>query len=305
MIPSPSNQNSKPLPRELRPASPVPRAALRFAAILLTAICSTVFAQVPEEARLPATEADRRAVLAQAVKDFETAAALKSHASADARNLYDAARAGFQSLVYSGIENGRLYYNLANAQLRLGDIGRAIANYRRALRLIPGDVQARKNLEFARKLCEFRFRKPASSAMVETLFFWHFSTSVAARTRAALIGYAFFWLLALGARLLPRRIPSLTWLMVAVAAFTLVVGTSATWDILHSDSRAGVLVADDVMLRKGNGIYYEPQLEQALPQGVEFELINTRKDVDGKNWYHVRLPDGKDGWLPADQAELI
>lgn len=291
----------------IRPQSVSPRRrrAAVTAAWILLAGAALARAQDAGAARLPLTEADRRAVLAQALKDFEAAAALKSHASADARRLYDAARTGFQSLIDSGIVNGRLYYNLANAQLRLGDVGRAIANYRRALRLIPGDVQAQKNLDFARKLCEVRFRKPASSAMIETLFFWHFSTSTAARTRAALAAYVLFWLLALAARMAPRRLPAVTWLIVAIGALALVIGASAAWDIAHSDARAGVLIADDVTLRKGNGAYYEPQLEQSLPRGVEFDLIETRTDVDGNQWLHIRLPDDKDGWLPADQAELI
>lgn len=255
--------------------------------------------------RLPVTDDEKTAVLAQALRDFEEAAAMKRHAAGDARALYESALAGFQSLVDGGVLNGRLYYNLANTHLRLGQVGRAIVNYRRALRLMPGDAQVRGNLEFARKLCEARIRKPAANAMVETLLFWHFGTSASSRARAALAAYACFWTLALAARFLPRRIPALTWLTVAVLAFTLVVGASATWDHLHADARTGVLITDDVTLRKGGGDYYDPQLEQPLPQGVEFDLIDSRIDVEGRTWHLIRLGDGKEGWLRGDQVELV
>lgn len=253
----------------------------------------------------PAHGMDRRAVLRKALADFETAVATKKHSADEAQILYHSALAGFESLVNDGVRSGQLYYNLANTYLRLGDVGRAIANYKRALELIPGDAQVQKNLDFARKLCEVHFHKPATSAIVETLLFWHFDTSTASRAKCALAAYAMFWLLAIGGLFLPRRIPALTWLSVAIAAFTLAVGSSAIWDMRPSAHREGVLVTEDVIVRKGNGAYYDPQFEKALPPGVEFELLESRKDVDGRDWYRIKLSDGKDGWISANQAELI
>jgi len=254
----------------------------------------------------PMRAEDRRQVLQKAGAAFEAAVAMKNHASPDARRLYREALAGFQSLVEDGVQNGKLYYNIANTHLRLGDVGRAIVNYRRAQRLSPGDGQTDKNLEVARSLVEIKFSKPATSAMIETLFFWHFDTSLAARTRAALVGYALFWGLALATRLLPRRLAGLGWTLVATGLFTGAAGASAAWQRATADDRIeGVLIADHVVLRKGNGEYYDPQFDRPLPQGVEFRLRASRPDVDGATWYHVELPDGKDGWLRAEQAEII
>jgi tetratricopeptide (TPR) repeat protein len=248
----------------------------------------------------------RRQILQKANADFEAAIAMKNHSSPEARRLYRQALAGFQSLVDSGVHNGKLFYNIANTQLRLGDVGRAVVNYRRAQRLNPGDAQNQKNLEFARSLVEMKFPKPAAGAMIETLFFWHYDTSLAARTRAALFGYALFWTAALGMRLLPRRPPGLGWALLAIGLFTVAVGGSAAWQrISANDLVEGVLTTDHVVLRKGNGEYYDPQFDRPLPQGVEFRLRTSRPDVDGAVWYHVELPDGKDGWLRAEQAEII
>ena len=276
----------------------------RLGRFILIACIAAALAPVAR-ADEPAGEMNRRAVLRKALADFETAVATGRHNTDEAQALYHSALAGFESLVRDGVRNGRLYYNLANAHLRLGDVGGAIVNYKRALEYMPGDAQIQKNLEFARKLCEVRFRKPATSALVETLLFWHFETSTAARSRFALAAYCLFWLLAIGGMFLPRRIPAMTWLTVTVAAVTIAVGASAVWDLRPTAHREGVLVSDDVVVRKGNGAYYDPQFEKSLPPGVEFELLEVRKDVDGEDWFRIRLSDGKDGWIPAHQAELV
>ena len=43
-----------------------------------------------------------------------------------------------------------LYYNMGNTYYRLGDLGHAVLNYRRALALDPSNEEARLNLEFVR-----------------------------------------------------------------------------------------------------------------------------------------------------------
>ncbi len=84
------------------------------------------------------------------------------------------------------------------------------------------------------------------------------------------------------------------------------VGVSAAWDHLAAEHRAeGVIVADEATLRKGNGEGYQPQLERALPEGVEFRVLERRPDADSNIWYHVELRDGKDGWLRADRTEVL
>ncbi|MCX5869440.1 MAG: tetratricopeptide repeat protein [Deltaproteobacteria bacterium] len=63
---------------------------------------------------------------------------------AKAIQLYEAliARAGFSA---------SLCYNLANSYARNGQTGKAVLEYERALRLAPGDVDIRHNLEMLRK----------------------------------------------------------------------------------------------------------------------------------------------------------
>src|SRR3954468_8653417 len=71
-----------------------------------------------------------------------------NQAYADAR--YEEAAAGYQELVRSGNWNANLFYDLGNAQYRLGDFGQAILNFERGLALDPRHPEADANLRLAR-----------------------------------------------------------------------------------------------------------------------------------------------------------
>lgn len=252
------------------------------------------------------TAPDLRATLTKAQANFDQAVAMDRKSGPESRKLYREALAGFESVAKAGIRSPGLYYNMGNCAMRLGDVGRAIVNYRRALRLRPGDPNTRKNLDGARRLCEVQVTRPATDALAETLLFWHFGTSMGARTRVALAAYAGFWLAMLGLLRLRQRPAALKWLAGCVGAFSLAVGASVAWDHLVAANRPeGVVVAEQAVLRKGNGDYYDPQLTRPLSAGVEFRVLESREDVKGAEWHHVQLQDGKNGWVRADDTELI
>ena len=101
-------------------------------ALLLSA--PALFAQ--EES--PSREASRPQLVRQlsdALHAFDHGSALLKRAPDEALSAFRQAGDQFQRVVDAGIENGQLYYNLGNTHLRLGEIGRAIAAYRRAQRL--------------------------------------------------------------------------------------------------------------------------------------------------------------------------
>jgi tetratricopeptide (TPR) repeat protein len=254
----------------------------------------------------PLQVTDKEQTLKLALADYEAAAAMKNNDSPDAQTRFRAALAGFQSLVLANIRSAPLYYNLANTQLSLGDIGRAIVNYRRAARLSPGDENIQRNLQFARKLCEVQIPQSAGDAVIETIFFWHFDTSLATRLKWFLGSYCLVWLL-LGLRLfVARRIPTVFWTTVTATLIASASGVSIGWDTYVAANRfEGVVVTKNAVLRKGNGDYYDQELDRALQPGVEFLALETRKDVDGHSWYHIRLEGGKSGWLRDTQVEII
>ena len=59
----------------------------------------------------------------------------------------------------------------------------------------------------------------------------------------------------------------------------------------------GVTVADQVVVRKGNGDGFSPAFAEPLSQGVEFRVLEERP-----GWLHIRLSNGKTGWIKSVTA---
>ena len=61
----------------------------------------------------------------------------------------------------------------------MGDLGRAILNYRRAQLLLPGDPDLLSNLEYARSRRADKIPEPEPRLLLKTLFFWHYDVPLA------------------------------------------------------------------------------------------------------------------------------
>ena len=65
---------------------------------------------------------------------------------------FSEAKAGYEKLAEAGEWSANLFYNLGNADYRLGATGRAMLDYERALALYPAHPEARANLAVLRNL---------------------------------------------------------------------------------------------------------------------------------------------------------
>ncbi len=89
---------------------------------------------------------------------------------------WPAAIAAFESLADSGVDNGKLFYNLGNAYLKNDDLGRALLWYERALKRIPDDPDLRFNYDYALTLTKDE-RGQKESPLLRILFFWKYQLS--------------------------------------------------------------------------------------------------------------------------------
>jgi len=245
------------------------------------------------------SEQERVGVLNSALAVFDRGNALRTGDPAAATNAYREAAAGFQSLIDDGVRNGKLYYNLGNAQLQIGDLGHAIANYRRSERLIPNDSNLRENLRFARSLCRNQIPTATGRAALKTLFFWHYQTPLRTRYWVGLSAYLLFWM-TLMLRLYWRRVRWMYLIVPLFAVWASLGGSVVTESVVRATTNEGVIVAEDVVVRKGDGETYEPQFKEALHPGVELEVLEIRHD-----WMRIRLTDGNEGWVPTRSVEII
>jgi tetratricopeptide (TPR) repeat protein len=216
-----------------------------------------------------------------------------------AREAFREAAQRYEALRQRGIENGYLLYNLANARLGAGELGRAILEYRRAQRLIPGDPALRHNLDYARSQRRSEVAPSGGRALAQALFAWHLRTTTRARFNVFLAGYLAFWIVL--SIMIERPNAALRWTGAAMALLWIAAGCSVGAELLRGKSTGdGVIIAQEVVVRKGNGAGFEPQFREPVHEGLELQVLQERG-----GWYLVKLPNGMTGWVPVESTGLV
>lgn len=217
---------------------------------------------------------------------------------------------GWRRLITAGHANVRTWTNLGNAELGAGEVGESIAAYLEADRLAPGDRQVRTNLTAARNQVPARFDDSGVTVLYDTVSDgWHV-LGFDARWWIAAVCWVGFWTILL-VRINLRtdrddseRSESGGLVMRAALIITggiAVIGTSTVALDLSEDAwrSPGVLVQES-MVRAGNGESFSEVFSEALPEGVEFEVEETRP-----GWHRVRFADDRTGWVRSGHVKLI
>ena len=270
---------------------------IRF--ILVITITCLVGHHVATAEAAPLTRAQQVEILEEAQASYDEGAALlrSDPESADAR--FRSAASRFQVLIDDGVVNGDLYYDLGNAYFQAGDLGQAIANYLRAQRLIPGDPRLEANLAYARTLVRPQVTKEGSDALLHRLTVWHHGWPVQWRLIIFGVAWIALWIVVLARAWTP--VPGFRWIVGTTAVIAMAFGLSTTLGLTGDTSgQQGVLIKDEVVVRKGNAESFSPQFEQPVNQGLEFRVLEERPD-----WIHIELFNGQSGWIPRSDAEII
>lgn len=239
-------------------------------------------------------EIARNELWAQANDFFAQAGAQTDVAIAN--DLYAQAARRYQKIIDEYGGNEKLYYNLGNSYFLLGELGNAILSYRRAENYAPHDLNLQRNLSLARARCQ-NYLPPTEKATRGLLFF-HYDLSLNLRRLIAVIAFGLFWLLLLVRRFyqkLSRHYLVLTAIMAGVFFSSLLY---QAWEAYQNP--AGVIIAQEVNAKQGDGNNYAPAFQQPLFSGMEFRLREKREQ-----WWHIILPDERECWIPANAAQLV
>ncbi len=217
-----------------------------------------------------------------------------------ARDLYGKAIMRFEKVVNDyKIENGKLFYNIGNTYFRMEDIGNAILNYRRAQQYIPSDMNLIRNLNYAQARRIDSFEEKESKQVLKTLFFWHYDFPFKVKGMFFGVAFALVWILAI-VRLLIKH-PALNWAIGLFSIFSIFLFSSLAIDYAkYKLVKPGVIVAREVIARKGDSKTYEPTFKQPLHAGTEFVL-----KADRGTWVQVELLDGTLCWLPKNSIGMV
>lgn len=230
---------------------------------------------------------------------FARANALGPDRPAEAAAGYAAAAECLESAAASSDRGGKLLYNLGNAYLLAGDVGRAVLNYRRAELALGDEPNLRRNLALARRMRTDRIAPADRWRGLKTLLFWHYDVGRPARMVAFGICYVLVWFLAAWRLVRPRA--RVGWAICLCAAIVVLAGGSLAAESGWLGGRTeGVIVAAETAARTGDGDQGQAAFDGPLHAGTEFTLVEKRR-----RWMHVELTDGRRCWIRTRAAGLV
>jgi tetratricopeptide (TPR) repeat protein len=194
-----------------------------------------------------------------------------------------------------------LLYNIGNCHYRAGDHAMAILHYERALKMAPGDDDIRANLELARSRTKDRVNElPASQVMLRWERFAG-GRDIDQWARIS-VGSAllFFALLAL-----VTLLNNATW-RVAVRVLSICAGILLMLSLVMAWSRHRSLTMheDAIVMAQRVDVRSEPTERGTvlfvIHRGTKVHVI---QELEGR--IEVRLANGSQGWMEADQVERI
>jgi len=210
-----------------------------------------------------------------------------------AEGKFAAAAAAYEKILQSGAVSPALWFNFGNAEFKTGNLGKAIAAYRRAELLAPRDDEVRANLGFVRnQVTGPTLRKSRWEDWLDTLSLNEWTTLAAGAF------WLTFILFAVG-QIRPAWRPRLRGLTsgVIVLAILSCAGLGAATAI-HFTKQTAVVIAAEATARSGP--FTEAQDAFQVHDGAELAALDRRD-----NWLQVADGSGRIGWLPAKQVEIL
>ena len=228
---------------------------------------------------------------------------------------YDTAIEGYNALLKQGHKNEFLYFNLGNAYFKRGmangnaegkgfnrgELGRAILNYERALKIDPGMEDARYNLDMAYELTDAPEPLPVNFMTsvwrgmygITSSNVWCIISLVALFASLALV---LAYLLVSNRK---ARIATFFTSILTALIFILTTSLAISQRSAQEDNSRAVIICNDT-----EAIHSEPSNKSAVirthSQGVVVTILGTNRD-----WTEVRFADGEKGWIKSNAIERI
>jgi len=216
-------------------------------------------------------------------------------------NYQKAAKAYEAILSEQGVA-AEIYYNLGNCYYKMENIPLAILNYERALMLSPGDGDIRANLALARGKTIDKVTPPYEMFFVTWWRDFTHYQSLSAWATTGIVCFILtlvallFYFLAFSIRL--RKV-SFYWGIVCLGLTVLVNLAAYSLSSEMERNKAAIVMQAAVSVKSSPS---ESSTDLFLiHEGSKVKLI----DCTMKDWYEVKLEEGKQGWLPAAAVEII
>ena len=210
-----------------------------------------------------------------------------------AEGKFAAAATAYESILNSGKVSANLWFNYGNAEFKAGNLGQAIAAFRRAELLAPRDLEIRANLDFARNQVQ------GSTVHQPRWEDWSGQLTLNEWTWLAMAAFWLTILLFAARQLRPALVPKLktatsTGVVLAIL-FGAVLGVQAA---AHFSNSVAVVTAAGATARSGP--FDDAQDVFTLHDGAELSVLSGHDD-----WVQVTDGTGKIGWLNKKQVRVV
>ncbi len=195
-----------------------------------------------------------------------------------------------------------LYYNMGNACFKNGDIAHAILYYERALKLDPSVSDVRFNLEMARSMIQDDIQTVPEFFLTRWMRGLCYCMSSDAWAVMGTVLFALMLALALLFLLGASRKARITGFVCGLVALALSIFSVSMAGWQKSDYRAADTA---IVTRPVSTVRSSPADNTAkdlfvLHEGTKVDIIDELG-----SWYNIELSDGRQGWIPAGDLEII
>ncbi len=222
--------------------------------------------------------------------------------AAYAEGRWSDAAAGYEMISDMGLESAALYCNTGDAYFKDMNVPKAILYYERALKLDPSYSDARYNLELVNSGIQDRI-DPVPDFVLKA---WMKDVCYIMDSNACAVSFIVFLALALAMALLFILSPSVAGrrtgfftgiVMILFAAFSLSFAIWQKNDYMKADAA--------VVMRPVTSVKSSPSAEAAKDLFILHEGTKVRVIDEVGSWNNIELADGRQGWLPSGDIEII
>jgi tetratricopeptide (TPR) repeat protein len=215
---------------------------------------------------------------------------------------FDQAITSYEKAIQSGQSNGAVFFNLGNAYYKAGQKGKAIAAYREAEKTMPRDPGLRYNLQFV--------RSQVAGAGVPVRSGWKEWLARLTLNEWTMLFVCWLWLfmglLALREMKAQFRKTLSGYTATAGGVMVLLAFCLAAAAYANQGERAAVIIVSNAVIRFGP--LDESNVAFQLRDGSEITLVGEKRvaaEQLTQTWYHVQDAASHDGWVKADQVQLV
>lgn len=203
----------------------------------------------------------------------------------------------YEEIVKTHKASADVYYNLGNAYYKNGDAGKAVLNYKRALKLDATNTLARENITF------IQTRTPGAPVALKEIFFmraYHAVLhTVPANTWAILSLAGFLLILYTIYRIGTHSIRyGYRWLSFCAVMWVLVLSFAFTGYRQGSGLTEGVVITDQAFIYESGD---SARTKLSVPEGTVVTFLDSAKEGE----VLVCLANGSEGWIDRADIEIV